>query len=41
MVFLDYLDAANTQLIRDNHVIYESKAASTNVVPEHVDKKTP
>ncbi|GEM_PF-1248483 len=39
MVYLDYLDAANTQLIRDNHVIYESKAASTNVVPAHVAKK--
>lgn len=39
MVDLDYLDAANTQLIRDNHVIYESKAASTNVVPAHVAKK--
>ncbi|RYD98510.1 MAG: hypothetical protein EOP54_07360 [Sphingobacteriales bacterium] len=39
MVYLDYLDAANTQLIRDNHVIYESKAASTSVVPEHVAKK--
>lgn len=39
MVYLDYLDASNTQLIRDNHVIYESKAASTNAVPEHVAKK--
>ena len=39
MVYLDYLDAANTQLIRDNHVIYESKAASNNVVPAHVARK--
>lgn len=39
MVYLDYLDAANTQLIRDNHAIYESKAASTNIVPAHVAKK--
>ncbi len=39
MVYLDYLDNANTQLIRDNHIIYESKAASTRVVPEHVAKK--
>ena len=39
MVQLDYLDDSNTQLIRDNHVIYESKAAGTNAVPQSVSKK--